>query len=343
MVRSPVLLSLPRPRPRLPRRLATSVVVCLALLSAAGCGGDAEDPSDGSSPPAAPEPSVSPGATSEAVGPASDAEDADDLAADGGWRTTYGTMTFTVEGTVFEGSYDSEDGQLAGTVRPDEAARVVTGEWYEPSSAQACDEERGDTLYWGTFTFVFNADADAFEGTWGYCGETESSSWDGARIADLAADPAEAAEPGESGEQAPGFLIDEAVVEAADVFVALTEDQVVSPTDASAEAADTVRGEATLTFDGDLVEVVVAVELAPGDVAIGACLCVGEPGLDGPAYVDLGTFAPGSPDGQAVWIDELELPDVATAYRDGDLGRFYVEVVTENGPAGLVRGQLDQR
>lgn len=93
----------------------------------------------------------------------------------GGWETSFGRMDFAVEGDKFQGTYDGDSGTIAGTV---DGPQVV-GEWYESLNSRACDEERGGTVYWGTFTFVFAADDTSFDGTWGYCGDAEDDVWTG--------------------------------------------------------------------------------------------------------------------------------------------------------------------
>lgn len=196
------------------------------------------------------------------------------------------------------------------------------------------------------------------------CGEDEPAASDPASVAELdeaarsaAAEAARSgpAQPGDDGADDAGDsvandatstdstvrfeprLLDPGVLQGADVVVPLGTDQVVvAPSDPSVSA----YGEAALSFTGDRVSVVVAVEVAEDDVPIGAGVYRGEPGLDGPSVLDLGDFAPGSPLGQAVWFVEQESRFLAESYRSGDLGSFYVEVVTVSGPTGLARGQL---
>lgn len=132
-------------------------------------------------------------------------------------------------------------------------------------------------------------------------------------------------------------LVDPGLLESADLVVPLTTDEVVLPP----EAGVTGYGEAALAFRGDRLTIAVAVEVLDGDAPVGAGIYLGEPGIDGAPVLDLGTFAPGSPEGQAVWyLEDQSVPFIAESWRTGDLDMFYVEVVTELGGSGFARGQL---
>jgi len=131
-------------------------------------------------------------------------------------------------------------------------------------------------------------------------------------------------------------LVDPAVAGQADLVVALGPDQVVAPPPAGTRAS----AEAALGFVGDVVTVVLVVDLPRGDVPVGAAVLRGVPGLDGPSVMDLGAPAPGAARGRVTWVAEAEVPPLAEAWRTGGLADFYVEVVTRRGPTGLVRGQL---
>lgn len=167
----------------LARRVAVSAV---ALLLLAGCGGN--DPTPETAPasptsayPASPSTSSS-GMSLPSAGSGSPSQGGDLLpggAEDhaGGWETSYGRLTFTVADEELRGTYDGENGTITGTVD----GAQVTGEWFESLNSVECEEERGGSTHWGTFTFVFAADGDSFEGTWGYCEDAQESIWSGER------------------------------------------------------------------------------------------------------------------------------------------------------------------
>jgi hypothetical protein len=148
------------------------------LLCLTGCGGTADKSADEDPPPSSSSASSSPAGDET---PSAETEPTpEDANISGGWETSYGQLTFTVTGDRFEGSYDGEFGTLSGTV---DGPQVV-GEWYEPATSVECEEQRGGTAYWGTFTFVFAEDGNSFDGMWGYCGDAEDSVWTGERRPD---------------------------------------------------------------------------------------------------------------------------------------------------------------
>lgn len=141
-------------------------VVVLVLL--AGCGAD---DATSETTPVSP-PSASPASPSTSGSGSS-------LPSAGDWETSYGPLRFTVTDQEFSGTYDGEN-TIAGTV---DGAQVA-GEWFESLNSVACEEERGGTAHWGTFTFAFSADGNTFEGTWGYCDGAQESAWSGERAPD---------------------------------------------------------------------------------------------------------------------------------------------------------------
>ncbi|MBU0516490.1 MAG: hypothetical protein KJ621_17165 [Proteobacteria bacterium] len=73
----------------------------------------------------------------------------------GVWRTTFGVLTLTQEGTRVTGTYGYRKGRLKGVAQ----GRSLRGRWYEGAADR--DEYRGD------FEFKMMPDGNYFMGRWG--------------------------------------------------------------------------------------------------------------------------------------------------------------------------------
>ncbi len=92
----------------------------------------------------------------------------------GTWRTTYGTMTLTQAGSTVSGHYDSEEGDIQGTV----VGSQLVGTWGpEPSTAHSCKS--------GDLEFTMASTCNSFSGTWWYChggARVRGGGWSGTRL-----------------------------------------------------------------------------------------------------------------------------------------------------------------
>ncbi len=83
----------------------------------------------------------------------------------GTWKTNWGDMTLTQNGSSVSGSYNWNGGKISGTV----SGNVLSGTWTQTNGK-------------GKFRFVMSSDGKAFTGTYGYNdAEPKSGSWDGTR------------------------------------------------------------------------------------------------------------------------------------------------------------------
>ena len=104
----------------------------------------------------------------------------------GKWKTTYGTMTLSVNGTRVSGTYDSDGGEITGIMR----GHVFDGYWIENHSAHRCNRPMNGRYYWGRLVMNFDPASGAFSGNWGYCDNAPSTSgWNGTRIGAAPAPP----------------------------------------------------------------------------------------------------------------------------------------------------------
>ncbi|MEM0963663.1 MAG: hypothetical protein AAGK21_14140 [Bacteroidota bacterium] len=106
---------------------------------------------------------------------------------EGEYKTSFGRLGLTAasgSGRV-TGWYELDGGRLEGTY--DDG--VLRGTWVETSATGTCRPRdlgytMGGSTYYGTFTFVFNAERSRFEGTYAVCGGPEDDSWNGRRVSD---------------------------------------------------------------------------------------------------------------------------------------------------------------
>lgn len=82
----------------------------------------------------------------------------------GPYRSTFGDMTLTREGSRVTGRYTHRDGRIEGTLE----GRVLTGRWTQ-SNGQ------------GRVVLRFSADFSSFTGEWGYNDAPPDQSWTGQR------------------------------------------------------------------------------------------------------------------------------------------------------------------
>ncbi|WP_143536768.1 hypothetical protein [Rubricoccus marinus] len=107
---------------------------------------------------------------------------------EGEYATTFGSMRLSAaspSGRV-TGGYQLDGGRIEGTY----ANGVLRGEWVEVRAEGTCTPRQfgytlGGSTYYGTFTFVFNAESSRFEGTWAACGGPENETWTGKRVGNL--------------------------------------------------------------------------------------------------------------------------------------------------------------
>ncbi|MEJ2066474.1 MAG: FecR family protein [Deltaproteobacteria bacterium] len=84
----------------------------------------------------------------------------------GTWKTNFGLMTLTQDGTHVTGSYPHDSGKIEGTL----AGNVLRGRWSESPSYKP-PKDAGD------LEFTFSEDGRHFTGTWRY--GSQKQSWDG--------------------------------------------------------------------------------------------------------------------------------------------------------------------
>lgn len=85
----------------------------------------------------------------------------------GTWKTSFGTMTFTISGSEVRASYDFDGGSIVGNLSPD--GRTLNGR-YKENEAQ------------GNFRFTLSADGQSFTGRWNRTSgkrEPPSGAWEG--------------------------------------------------------------------------------------------------------------------------------------------------------------------
>jgi hypothetical protein len=84
----------------------------------------------------------------------------------GTWKTNFGLMTLTQDGSHVTGSYPHDSGKIDGTLE----GNVLRGSWSERPSYKP-PKDAGD------FEFTFSEDGRKFSGTWRY--GSQKQSWDG--------------------------------------------------------------------------------------------------------------------------------------------------------------------
>jgi hypothetical protein len=84
----------------------------------------------------------------------------------GTWKTSFGLMTLTQDGSHVTGSYPHDSGKIQGTLE----GNVLRGSWSESPSYKP-PKDAGD------LEFVFSEDGRNFTGTWRY--GSQKQSWDG--------------------------------------------------------------------------------------------------------------------------------------------------------------------
>ncbi|MBU1174809.1 MAG: hypothetical protein KKH72_05350 [Alphaproteobacteria bacterium] len=92
------------------------------------------------------------------------------------WDTSEGQMSIEHHDPDVSGTYSQDRGRIFGTLD----GHQLTGFWVEQSSGVKCDAPRDGSYHWGRIVFDFDAEFDAFSGTWGYCDQNPSRSWTGA-------------------------------------------------------------------------------------------------------------------------------------------------------------------
>ena len=147
---------------------------------------------EGTPPPPEPKPEPKPGPAPTPTG------------ADfgGNWTSNQGDMALGQDGSQVAGTYNSDNGQIQGTVSGDR----LTGYWAEASSMMKCDVERLGSMYWGRIDWVMSADGTHFDGHWSYCDEEPTHPWTGDRVGGApSASDESSARPGddETGTNAP--------------------------------------------------------------------------------------------------------------------------------------------
>ena len=84
----------------------------------------------------------------------------------GTWKSNFGLMTLTQDGSQVTGSYSHDSGKIEGTLE----GNVLRGSWSERPSYKP-PKDAGD------FEFTFSEDGRKFSGTWRY--GSQKQSWDG--------------------------------------------------------------------------------------------------------------------------------------------------------------------
>jgi hypothetical protein len=92
------------------------------------------------------------------------------------WNSTEGTITAGVQGSIFSGTYDNDNGRISGNV----SGNIVEGYWGEDSSGKRCAIERLGTFYWGRIRWTFNN--SGFTGRYSYCDDEYSGNWNGTLV-----------------------------------------------------------------------------------------------------------------------------------------------------------------
>ena len=95
---------------------------------------------------------------------------------DGVWDTTYGILTLDGSGGLYQ--LEDPEGQIQGLLSGQIEGRMYAGQWKEERGEKLCE----DGHLWGAFSFEFNEDYSAFDGSFGTCEEESlSSPWNGVR------------------------------------------------------------------------------------------------------------------------------------------------------------------
>lgn len=91
----------------------------------------------------------------------------------GTWDTSYGMMTFTVNGNHVSGVYDYKNGTIDATLSAD--GRSMEGMWYEEPTRLSPDNA-------GKVVFNISDDGKAISGKWWYGQDANGGTWDGIRV-----------------------------------------------------------------------------------------------------------------------------------------------------------------
>ncbi len=93
----------------------------------------------------------------------------------GTYNSTEGALTLNQSGDRVSGRYSNDNGELIGLM----FNQVLEGFWIGDKAGQRCDTPKHGRYYWGRV--VFNFSSNGFSGSWGYCNEVPSRSWNGSR------------------------------------------------------------------------------------------------------------------------------------------------------------------
>jgi hypothetical protein len=118
-------------------------------------------------------------ATGSAKAPLSETEAATAAEISGKYASNYASLTLTIDDLGhFEGLFERQNvfGQLQGEF----IDRQIVGHWVADSGDHPCASEKLGSRYWGRVVLDF-ASENAFEGSFGYCGEAPSQPWSGSR------------------------------------------------------------------------------------------------------------------------------------------------------------------
>ncbi len=82
-----------------------------------------------------------------------------------------------------------EDGHVTGEYGDDEGrffqarikGMVLDGYWVEKKSKERCNSSKDGSHYWGRVRMQFSADAKSLKGSWGYCNNHPTNTWNGSR------------------------------------------------------------------------------------------------------------------------------------------------------------------
>jgi hypothetical protein len=92
---------------------------------------------------------------------------------EGDWQTTWGVLTFKMNGRIAKGYYTHDQGRIEGMVSED--GRTFTGTWSEaPSYSPPHDA--------GKMILRLSPDQRTFSGKWGYGNKVMEQNWQGTRI-----------------------------------------------------------------------------------------------------------------------------------------------------------------
>ncbi len=94
----------------------------------------------------------------------------------GKWRTSFGLMDLSQNGTNITGYYSNPSQQLEGSL----SGNTLSGYWTKTNTGRRCTTAYKGNFYWGRIRFVF--DGSTFSGGWGHCGDDPTKQWTGNRL-----------------------------------------------------------------------------------------------------------------------------------------------------------------